>query len=237
MSFETCPLLDELDWLKHGFFKRLPTVPFTCTEKQSDSPFLKELNATGELYFCRHVFEDHIITPYDWHDGIEADAWVTDEAGKGLATKTADCIPLLLACTRSRVIANVHISWHCCLKNLTAKTVAEMDRLGADPKHIIAAIGPHLQRQSFFVQEDLHGKFAAVHPEALVHFIPYDDEHWLLDMAGITKQQLQTAGVQTIWQSPYDTLTSAEHYSWRKREIDPDSEKSRNVSIIMKINP
>jgi YfiH family protein len=234
---ETCPLLDELPWIKHGFFQREPTVPFTCTEKQKASPFLTTLGVKdAELYFCRHVFEDRIITPDEWHDGIEADAWVTDKSLKALAVKTADCIPLMLVCPKTRIIANVHISWHCALKKLAVKTIQRMKEMGADPDAIIAAIGPSLQVESFPVQADVRDKFAGQLPDAMDYFIPFEDR-WKLDLSGIVRQQLKKAGVCHVWASPSNTFTSHDYYSWRKRAKDLPSEVSRNVSIILKINP
>lgn len=236
MPYETCPLLDELPWIKHGFFQRQPTVPFICTEKQSASPFLKELGVEGELYFNRHVFEDRIISPEEWEPEIKADAWITDQLNKGIAVKTADCVPLLLTCPKTRFIAAVHVSWHCVLADIVPKTINRMAQNGSDIQFIIAAIGPCIHQKSYPVGFDLYDRFQQEAPDKLKFFIPSNNK-WLLDVPGMVNQQLTQNGVNQIWQSPNDVFTSQDHYSYRKRLTDPKSETMRNVSLIMKINP
>ncbi len=236
MIIETCPLLNELPWIKHGFFQRQPTVPNTCTDKQTDSPFLKALHAEGDLYFCRHVFEDRVITPEEWHPEIKADAFITNQPNQGIAAKTADCVPLLLACPKTKIIAAVHVSWHCVLCEIVPKTIARMVNKQAEASLIIAALGPSIHQRSYPVGQDLYDKFKIESPDK-ISFFEKNGDKWLLDVPGMVKHQLASVGVNNIWQSPHDTFTSPNHYSFRKRLADPDSETLRNVSLIMKINP
>ena len=74
---------------------------------------------------------------------LVGDALITNQPGLLLAVQVADCLPILLADTRKRVVAAVHAGWRGTAKRLAEKTVGRMQQeFGCDPKTIVAAIGP-----------------------------------------------------------------------------------------------
>ena len=76
-------------------------------------------------------------TPY------EADGLVTGERGITLAIFTADCVPILLWDEIGGAVGAVHAGWRSTVMDIAGKAVAKLrSPLGADPKHIRAAIGP-----------------------------------------------------------------------------------------------
>jgi YfiH family protein len=161
-----------------------------------------------------------------------ADASITDKSGTALAIKTADCVPLLLVCTKTKMIAAVHAGWQGALNRIAAKTVKKMIDKGAKPSRIVAALGPSLHQESFQIQEDVRDKFRDAQPETIGFFKTFGDR-WLLDMSGIVAHQLAQEGVTKIGHSPTNTYTSPNHYSFRRRHDDPANETGRNVSVIM----
>jgi len=73
------------------------------------------------------------------------DAMITDILSKYLVIQIADCQPLLLYDPVRHVVANVHSGWRGSIKNITGKTIKEMEKkFGCRPKNIIAGIGPSL---------------------------------------------------------------------------------------------
>ena len=84
--------------------------------------------------------------PAPW-DG--ADGYVTAEKGLPLAVFTADCTPLLMLDPAAGVIAAVHCGWRSTVADIEKNAVEAMVSLGADPRHIRAAIGPGIRRCCF----------------------------------------------------------------------------------------
>lgn len=79
------------------------------------------------------------------HDGVEADAIITDTPGLPIGVLTADCLPILLFDPEVGVAAVVHAGWRGTVKGVAVETVIQMEReLGADAERIVATFGPHI---------------------------------------------------------------------------------------------
>jgi purine-nucleoside/S-methyl-5'-thioadenosine phosphorylase / adenosine deaminase len=90
----------------------------------------------------------------------EADGQITAEPGLLLAIQTADCIPVLVADKKQRVVAAFHAGWRGTLKRIVETGVGQM-RLayGSDPKDLIAAIGPGIGLCCYAVGEEVLSEF------------------------------------------------------------------------------
>ena len=85
--------------------------------------------------------------------GRVADGLVTTTPGIALAIRVADCVPVLLADSKSRVIAAAHAGRVGLLSGILQNTVAAMRALGAT--HIQAWIGPHVCPACYEVPPDM----------------------------------------------------------------------------------
>ncbi|MDR1213368.1 MAG: polyphenol oxidase family protein [Propionibacteriaceae bacterium] len=74
--------------------------------------------------------------------GAEADALITDRVGTGLLIRVADCLPVLLADRRARLVAAAHAGRVGLLAGVLEQTVAALRERGAD--ELEAWIGPHV---------------------------------------------------------------------------------------------
>jgi hypothetical protein len=93
---------------------------------------------------------------------LYGDALITDRPGLLLAVQVADCLPILLADSKRRVIAAVHAGWRGAAKRITEKTVGEMRaRFGCRPADIRAAIGPGIHRCCYEVGREVVERFEA----------------------------------------------------------------------------
>jgi YfiH family protein len=216
--FETCPLLEEIPWIKHGFFSADITHTMIGIEPYKEYP---------RTLFLKQTHSDKILT--DINNDQEADASITNETGLALAIKTADCCPILLVCTDTKEIAVVHAGKLGAANRIASKTVEQLIHNGAKPENIIAAIGPCIHQETYVVQDDMRDLFVNDQLEALKHFIRFEDR-WKMDVPGIVKQQLKNIGVGEMWQSPINTFTDPRFASYRK-----DKTTLRNVSLIVKI--
>ncbi|WP_237724829.1 peptidoglycan editing factor PgeF [Deinococcus alpinitundrae] len=139
-----------------------------------------------------------------------ADAQVTDRPGRLLGILTADCLPILLEDAEAGVIGAAHAGWKGTLERVAERTVAAMQRLGARPERIRAAVGPGISAARYQVGVDVAGQFAAAGLGAHVR-------EQQLDLAGANKQVLLDAGVPDahVWLSGRCTF-EPEFYSHRR---------------------
>jgi hypothetical protein len=93
---------------------------------------------------------------------LKGDALLTATAGLVLAVQTADCIPILLADPKRRVVAAVHAGWRGTLARIAMKTVGRMQMLyGTKPADVHAALGPGVGRCCYAVGLEVVQKFNA----------------------------------------------------------------------------
>ncbi len=90
------------------------------------------------------------------------DGLITDVQGVLLGVKTADCLPILLADARQRVVGALHAGWRGTVARIAEKGVGEMRKaFGSRPEHIRAAIGPGVHRCCYEVGEEVRQQFAS----------------------------------------------------------------------------
>jgi polyphenol oxidase len=96
-----------------------------------------------------------------------ADALATRAPGLLLGVQTADCVPILLADTRLRVVAAIHAGWRGTLTRIAVKTLGRMRmEFGTRPADVVAAIGPAIGRCCYEVGPEVAQAFAMQFPAA-----------------------------------------------------------------------
>jgi YfiH family protein len=90
----------------------------------------------------------------------EADAVTTAVPGVAACVSVADCAPVLIADPRSGAVAAIHAGWRGTIARAAAQGVrALVDRHGAHPADLLAAIGPSIGPCCFEVSRDLAARF------------------------------------------------------------------------------
>lgn len=90
----------------------------------------------------------------------KADGAITAEPGLLLAIQTADCIPVLVADRRKRVVAAFHAGWRGTVKRIVELGVGRMRlEFGCRPEDLIAAIGPGAAQCCYSVGEEVLSEF------------------------------------------------------------------------------
>ncbi len=121
-------VLNTIGWLEHGFGNGaagdwLANQPVACLNQVHSDVVVNAGGRTGKL--------------------CEGDALIIETAGTWVAVRTADCVPVILADARRRVVAVVHSGWRGTAAAIVPKTV---ERMRADfsisLKDLHAAIGP-----------------------------------------------------------------------------------------------
>ena len=91
---------------------------------------------------------------------LRGDGLMTRERGMLLGVQTADCVPVLIADTRTRVVAAFHAGWRGTLARIVERGVGTMRvEFGSRPKDLVAAIGPSIGPCCFAVGEEVRSEF------------------------------------------------------------------------------
>jgi hypothetical protein len=89
-----------------------------------------------------------------------ADGQITAEPGLLLAVQAADCIPVLVADRRQRIVAAFHAGWRGTAKRIVETGIGRMRLIyGSRPRDLIAAIGPGACACCYAVGEELVSEF------------------------------------------------------------------------------
>lgn len=158
-----------------------------------------------------------------------ADAAVTASADCVLAIQTADCLPVLFADSRRRVVGAAHAGWRGLAGGVLEATIDAMCVIGASPASLQAWIGPGIGPDAFEVGADVRSAFLACDEGAAVHFVARPAAgKWLADLPGLARRRLLAAGIVTIRSSGLCTVGDpARFYSYRR-----DGQCGRMASLV-----
>ncbi len=135
----------------------------------------------------------------------EADIVVTDDPSIAVAVQVADCVPLLLADSRTGAAAAVHAGWRGTATGVATEAVRVMAaQFGSRPSDLVAAIGPSIGPCCYQVGQDVLDAFAMAghEPDALdAWFAPdgpnsADVPRYRLDVWAANRDALVAAGLR-----------------------------------------
>ncbi len=129
-------------------------------------------------------------------DGVEriGDACWTRQPGLVCAVQSADCLPMLLCDRAGTLVAAVHGGW----RGLAAGIVQRvLIGLGVAPDSLLAWLGPAICGRCYEVGDEVRAAFRGGEGDRLAdQFRPAERPgHWLADLHGIARAQLQASGV------------------------------------------
>ena len=91
----------------------------------------------------------------------DADALVSDSPRRAIAVRTADCVPILLACPETRIVASVHAGWRGLVADALGITITHLESLGVNRRGLIAAVGPSIGSARFEIGPEVAERFQA----------------------------------------------------------------------------
>jgi polyphenol oxidase len=177
------PGWEKFDWLWHGFSTRQggassvycsegadPELNLGFTAQDDRDTVLRNRRLLAEA--ITGDADTQLVTVRQFHSNLAAiassdrespcrgDGLMTADPGRLLAIQTADCIPVLVADRRRRVVAAFHAGWRGTVKRIVEEGVGKMRLLyGSRPGDLIAAIGPGIGPCCYAVGEEVRSAF------------------------------------------------------------------------------
>ena len=125
----------------------------------------------------------------------EADGLFTASPGLMLGIQVADCVPILVADTRLRVVAAIHAGWRGTAAGIIGAGIQQMrQQFSSQPQDLVAAIGPSIRSCCYTVGDQVRSEFERQFPYAAELFEPHDGSI-TLDLAKANRRQMLDAGM------------------------------------------
>jgi uncharacterized protein, YfiH family len=229
IAYVVCEPLEEAGFTnafstRLGGTSPLPKDALNLTNFKGDTPenvaenrrrFLKAIGAEGatvvtarQTHSTDRCFIKSIEQAHSFRN--ECDAMMTRLSDVLLGIQTADCLPILIADTETRVMAAIHAGWRGTASRITERAVADlMLQHGLSPRNCIAALGPTACKQCYEIGEDVIERFKSEFrywPSLLVNFKEGGKAH--LDIRAANRQQLLFCGFteDSIYVADYCTI-------------------------------
>jgi len=211
-------------------------TPTNVVENKSRAMAMLDLPASAlrTLYQVHSADVISVDESTDFTTAIKADAMVSTTPGIALGILTADCVPILFADSKNKVIGAAHSGWKGSLGAIGKNVIEAMIKLGAERSEINVAIGPSIQQPSYEVGPDFPNPFLEKDPELRRFFIPSKKEgHWMFDLTGFVQDQISTQNIGKIDRLPNDTYQQEqEFFSYRRMCHRGESDYGRQLSAI-----
>ena len=210
--------------IPHWFSRNNPPPPELIAIRLAEEP--------ARPARARQVHGSRWVHGRDCLGGVlpDADSIITDDPLLVPIVSTADCAPILIACTATNTCAAIHAGWRGIALDILGETVrALVEEFSADPISMIAAIGPCASASRYEVGRDVIEAFRERGLEQALHFSPLPGKAYA-DCAGAARILLQRCGIgpESIECDPPCTITDTSFSSHRREPLN----KARMFSAI-----
>ena len=161
----------------------------------------------------------------------QADGCIAFTSGCACALRTADCLPVLLCDQDGSRVGAAHAGWRGLAAGVIESTVRALCEGGGravDAGEIMAWIGPGIGASVYQVGSDVFSAVSRGAPGAERFFLPQPEGRWLMDLAGLARQQLRRLGVARIYGGRWCTYSDTRRFHSYRR----DGGTARQASFI-----
>lgn len=244
--------LARLHGVAHGFFTRQGGVSdgvygsLNCGQGSKDNPASIRENRC-RVAVTLGAAPDRLLSPWQVHspdaliveapwtgDRPQADALVTATPGLAIGILTADCAPVLFADPDAKIVGAAHAGWRGALSGVLEATIAAMEKLGAQPERIVAAVGPAIGPKSYEIGPEFEREFLATAPGSTRFFHQRADARPLFDLPAFCLDRLTLAGIGTVEHASADTYADeSRFFSFRRTTHRKEDDYGRQISAIV----
>ena len=145
-----------------------------------------------------------------------ADAAVTATPGRVGVVLTADCMPVFLADHAGNRVAVAHAGWRGLCAGVLESSLAA---LRAEPRDVIAWMGPAIGPQAFEVGPEVKEAFERMDAAAASAFVPGKPGKYYADLYELARQRLARAGVASVHGGGFCTFReTGRFFSYRRAQ-------------------
>jgi len=149
LHYYISPLLDNYGFA-HAFF----------TSKSSDIELQyisKHFHNNYTNCYNKQIHSNNIVfgSEIKKNNLLFADGIISDQDNQNLWIYTADCMPILVADFRKKIVASLHCGRKGLEKNIIKKLIKLLKNLGCDIRDLLVAIGPTISSKKYIVDKDL----------------------------------------------------------------------------------
>jgi polyphenol oxidase len=211
-------LLSKLEQVKHGFSTRLggvsrgPYATLNLDRSVGDDDDAVRENRARFAMMLGLAAETEIVQVHQVHGtrvldasealGEKADGIIAGERGVAVGVRTADCVPVLIACTDRQgaieAVGAVHAGWRGATAGIVLEAIRDLESRGGERAHMYFALGPAIGLPSFEVGDEVIEAASRLLAElgggSLVTIRgPAGKQH--LDLHALLETQLELTGV------------------------------------------
>ena len=195
------------------FVKELPKVLDDIGLNYSSINVTRQVHSNNIFYINGN--DNGGVNFYDETDGL------IGEKGDVLVIKSADCLPVIVYDSVNVRIAAVHSGWKGTANSIVKEAITKMLSLGSRAADLKVYVGPHIQKTSFEVMDDVKMIFEKNFSyEGIIE--KKDETHYLIDLGRVVKCDAISMGVkeENIYVSNVDTVTDERFHSYRRDKKD-----------------
>lgn len=177
------------------------------------------INVTRQVHSNNIFYLDGVVNGnvnfYDETDGL------IGGHGNVLVIKSADCLPVIVYDGVNKRISAVHSGWKGTANSIVKEAITKMLSLGSKAADLKIYIGPHIQKTSFEVMDDVKNVFEMNFSyEGIIE--KKDETHYLIDLGRVVKCDAISMGVkeENIYVSSVDTVADQRFHSYRRDKKD-----------------
>ncbi len=200
---------------------------FGANQTDTYQKILDDIAGASAICFVEQVHGDQVLRVIETGKGVaslgQGDALLTNLPAVALVVRTADCIPILIHCRETGLIAAVHAGWRGLAANILTKTVKELctnEKIFAHSLYL--DVGPFIEAGSYEVGPEVASQFEG-HCS-----VQRPNGKFSLDLSLALNDELASLAIlpsQVQWHRS-DTFVSPEWYSARRGDT------LRNFAVI-----
>lgn len=182
------------------------------------------------FFFLNQIHSSKIIeiTKKNKRRKINADGMITKTKGLLLGILTADCAPIIIL--GNKYVGIIHVGWKGLLDGIIENSIKILEKKGEKIEELICLVGPHLQKNSFLVQNDFKNILIKKKKE---EFIIKTKQKLFFNFSKLISHNLKSMGVNKFKISEIDTYSNPElFFSYRYSKNYGNFDCGRQISVV-----